>query len=149
MSDQIVFTVSLRPVSANHLYPGKAHRYPSMDGLLFKQRIHEAALSAADRFGWDLMYDGPARVDIIDYRTDPNVKPKRAGVDWDSIPKAIQDALCPPAGQIMLNDREAWSGHVYIVIDPNPRITVIVRKTTRAAIAADVTRLLAEVASVV
>jgi hypothetical protein len=132
--NRLKFEVLLRPVSSNHLYPGKARRYPSMDGLVFKQRIIDAALSAADKQGWDLCYSGPVCVVIVDYR------PTARGTDVDSW-KAILDALQP---QILLNDREAWSYDTRIVVDrENPRIVVLVTKTTREEIAAEAARLLA------
>jgi hypothetical protein len=134
---KLSFTLYERPIGANNLYADAkpvrkrngrfvTHRFESSASKVFKLKVLDAALDAADDQGWDLAYDGPASVTIVDFR------PRATGLDWDGIPKAIQDALQP---QIIRNDREAWHGEVFVVVDKaDPRVCVILETTTRGEI---------------
>lgn len=124
------FTVRTRPQSTNNLYgtgrTGKRFKKSTLDG--YTTLIVNTALEAADFFGWQLAYDGCARVTIVDWRATPS------GLDWDNIPKALQDALCP---QIIRNDRKVWEGRVLIARDAeDPRLVVTVEAVDESAIRA-------------
>lgn len=139
MEKVLAFSVRVRPRSTNNLYGSRIvrsrrtrkfvpKRYKTAEAEPYTEAIVSAALDAADACEWDLAYTGPAHVVIIDYR------PTATGLDWDNIPKALQDALCP---QIMRNDRNVWHGEVLIATDPrDPRVVVIIERTTREAVAA-------------
>ena len=143
MSNVLRFEIAERPLGVNNLYAngapkktatGKTYvpRVASRESKAYKERIRQAALSAASSQGWDLGYGGTASITIIDYRKG------RQGVDIDAMNKAVQDAIQPrrrnPVPTPLGDDREIWASHAYIANDDNERIVVIVRKTTREAI---------------